>query len=166
MKYRALRWRSQENARCARKNRKRCLWTDAGHEKKFLEEGAVRNVHEAIQLDAILLRMHICVRSVVGLPTFTSVAFGRIHEDAPAVHVHDAAGRLERKDGAGHLTNHPLYSTRARFACRKLGPVVVCGNMAITKSAKKAHRASLKKRVFNLRRKRTLRTPRRPSAKR
>jgi small subunit ribosomal protein S20 len=28
--------------------------------------------------------------------------------------------------------------------------------MAITKSAKKAHRASLKKRVFNLRRKRTL----------
>ncbi|HEY0979775.1 MAG TPA: 30S ribosomal protein S20 [Candidatus Paceibacterota bacterium] len=28
--------------------------------------------------------------------------------------------------------------------------------MAITKSAKKAHRASLKKRVFNMRRKRTL----------
>lgn len=30
--------------------------------------------------------------------------------------------------------------------------------MAITKSAKKAHRASLKKRVFNVRRKRTLGT--------
>ena len=30
--------------------------------------------------------------------------------------------------------------------------------MAITKSAKKAHRASLKKRVFNVRRKRTLTT--------
>lgn len=42
------------------------------------------------------------------------------------------------------------------MACRKRPGVVVCGDMAITKSAKKAHRASLKKRVFNIRRKRVL----------
>ena len=35
---------------------------------------------------------------------------------------------------------------------------VVCDHMAITKSAKKAHRASLKKRVFNVRRKRAVTT--------
>ncbi len=41
-------------------------------------------------------------------------------------------------------------------ACSSGARVVVCGDMAITTSAKKAHRASLKKRVFNTRRKRAL----------
>jgi small subunit ribosomal protein S20 len=42
------------------------------------------------------------------------------------------------------------------LACGKLFVVVRWGDMAITKSAKKAHRQSLRRRVFNVRRKNTL----------
>ncbi len=45
---------------------------------------------------------------------------------------------------------------RPAAACSTRIRIVVCGDMAITKSAKKAQRASLKKRVFNVRRKRVL----------